>query len=142
MVADGETYAILLHLQLHAHWFAGSVLHGVGEQVDEELLDPESIPGPPGLVRQLQLERSSRLRGGLPKVVRHLPDENSQIELLWRQLEAALRDPGNVQQAIDEAREALGLTDGAFQPLGTFSRRWRPDRARGLAASAAAPSAA
>ena len=46
-----------------------------------------------------------------------LADQGREVEGLGSHLHAALRDPGDVQEAVDEPGEALGLPDGPAQAV-------------------------
>ena len=103
---------------LHPHQDRPSraVLHRVGQEIHQDLLEAKPVPGTFQRPNALQPQLGTSGRGGFAEVVRHLLHQGTEIEALRSQLQPARCDARDVQQPFDEQREPLRLAERPSQP--------------------------
>ena len=87
------------------------VLRGVGQEVDEDLLEPGRVGLEPqaAVGRARRSARASAPRGAAGRPRRHCSTTGEQVERLLPELDLAPGDAGDVQQVVDQPGEVLHL---------------------------------
>ena len=84
-------------------------LHRIGEEIGDDLLQPELVP--PAYDRSLGAEHERGALAGelVCELGRHLLDERTEIDVFEAEIELARPSPRHVEEGLDEALEAIRL---------------------------------